>query len=65
MLLQARPRPATTFDYTVEDSTGLASAGTGTITLQITDGNDAPTFTAGSTDSYSIDENLTDIAADG
>ena len=54
---------STTFEYTVEDSTGLANAGTGTITLQITDGNDAPTFTAGSTDSYSIDENLTDIAA--
>ena len=54
---------STTFDYTVEDSTGLASAGPGTITLQITDGNDAPTFTAGTTDSYSIDENLTDIAA--
>ena len=54
---------STTFDYTVEDSTGLASAGTGTITLQITDGNDAPTFTAGTTDSYSIDENLTNIAA--
>ena len=59
---------ATSFTYTMEDSTGLSSTSatagtTGTINLQIADGNDAPSFTGGSTAQYSIDENLTDLAA--
>ena len=59
---------ATSFTYTMEDSTGLSSTSatagtTGTINLQIADGNDAPSFTGGPTAQYSINENLTDLAA--
>lgn len=50
-----------TFTFDLVDSNGDSSTASGTVSIQINDGNDAPTIAA--TDSYSIDENTTAISA--